>query len=364
MFFRLLQLILKELEAMLGSKQGRIMLIMPVLVQTAVFPFAATLEVKHTTLAIYNQDGGAAAQEVVQRLAATAAFSQVLMLQGDAQLRQVIDNQQALLAVVLPPDFSGKLLAGRSGKVQIIIDGRRSNSAQIASGYAQAVISAYAREHGQAARSTLTVRNLYNPNLDYKWHILPSLVAIITTIGCLMVSGLSVAREREDGTFDQLLVSPLTPVYIMVGKAVPGMLIALVQGSLIVMAAIFIYRVPITGSLGLLLVATLCYGLALAGIGLFISSFCQTQQQAFLGMFSFIVPAVILSGYISPIENMPQLLQWGANLNPLTYFIVILKGVFLKDLQWSGAWHYLWPLWAIAAVTLSVALAMFRRQIA
>jgi ABC-2 type transport system permease protein len=207
------------------------------------------------------------------------------------------------------------------------------------------------------------VRNLYNPNIDFKWHILPSLVAIITTIGCLIVTALSVAREREEGTFDQLLVSPLTPAYIMAGKAVPGVLVAFLQGGFIALAARFAYGVPFTGSLPLLILGMLGYGLALSGVGLFISSLSSTQQQAFLGVFCFMVPAVILSGYVTPIESMPAVLQWIAAVNPLTYFILILKGVFLKGLGFAGAWPYLWPLLLIAVVNLLLALALFRRHI-
>lgn len=189
-------------------------------------------------------------------------------------------------------------------------------------------------------------------------------MAIITTIGCLIVTALSVAREREEGTFDQLLVSPLTAGWIMAGKAVPGILVAVGQGTIVALAARFLYQVPFGGSTTLLMAGMVCYGLALAGIGLFVSSLCSTQQQAFLGVFSFMVPAVILSGYVSPIENMPLLFQWLAAVDPLSHFILLLKGVFLKDLGWSAALPLLWPLLAIAGVTLSLALAMFRRHIA
>jgi ABC-2 type transport system permease protein len=209
----------------------------------------------------------------------------------------------------------------------------------------------------------LNVRHIYNPNLNFKWHILPSLVAIITTLGCLIVTALSVAREREEGTFDQLLVSPLTPAYIMAGKAVPGVLVAVVQGSFIAIVANLIYGVPFTGSVAVLMTGMVCYGLALAGVGLFISSLCSTQQQAFLGVFSFMVPAVVLSGYIAPIENMPVVLQWIAQIDPLSYFIRILKGVFLKGFGFADAWPHLWPLLLIALCTLSAALRMFRRHI-
>ena len=362
LLLRLVPLIIKELQAVLGNWRGRLLLIVPVILQTAIFPFAATLEVKHSSLAIYNEDGGAVSIELMQRLSHTAAFEQIILVHSQTQLQAALDGQRALLALHFPADFSRRVLAGQSAPLQVLLDGRRSNSGQIASGYIQQVVNSYLMERGLAAPARASVRHVTNPNLDYKWHILPSLVAIITTIGCLIVTGLSVAREREEGTFDQLLVSPLTPAYIMLGKAVPGMLIALLQGSVIATAAHWAYGVPFTGSFSLLMVGMLFYGLALAGVGLFISSLCNTQQQAFLGMFAFTVPAVILSGYVSPIENMPVFLQGIAAINPLTYFIKILKGVFLKDLGWTQVWPYLWPLLMIALVSLSLALRMFRRQ--
>ncbi|MBI3285409.1 MAG: ABC transporter permease, partial [Burkholderiales bacterium] len=339
--------------------------------QTAIFPFAATLEVRHSSVAIYNEDNGAAARELVQRLAQAAAFSQVLMLHSEPDMRAALDSQRALLGIRFPADFSRRLLARQPAPVQIVVDGRRSNSGQIAAAYAAQVIAAYVAERGAidaagagGAPASLNLRHLYNPNLDYKWHILPSLVAIITTIGCLIVTALSVAREREEGSFEQLLVSPLTPAYIMAGKAIPGMLVAFTQGSFIAVVAHWIYGVPFSGSLALLATGMLAYGLALAGIGLFISSLSFTQQQAFLGVFCFMVPAVILSGYVAPVENMPPLLQMIAHLNPLTYFIQILKGVFLRGYDFADAWPYLWPLLLIASASLSLALRLFRRHIA
>ena len=364
MLYRLFRLIIKELQAILGNRQGRAMLIMPVLLQTAVFPFAATLEVKNNTLAIYNQDNGAAALEIVQRLSQISAFSQLHMVHNQDQLQAEIDTQSALVALQIPADFSRKLQAKQGSTLQIIFDGRRSNSGQIASSDVLQVVAKYSQEQGAQGLAQLNVRNIYNPNLNFKWHVLPSLVAIITTIGCLVVTALSVAREREEGTFDQLLVSPLTPAYIMAGKAIPGILVALFQGSVIAGVAHFIYQVPFTGSLPLLMLGMLCYGLALAGVGLFLSSLCMTQQQAFLAVFSFMVPAIMLSGYVSPMENMPQILQYIAHINPLTYFIRILKGVFLKELGLIEAWDFMWPLLLIGFCSLGFALAMFRRHIA
>ncbi len=362
MLIRLWWLIRKELQALMGNTQGRFLLIMPVLLQTALFPFAATLEVTGNTLAIYNQDGGAQSRELIERLTHMPAFTTVMPVAGEAGMTDAITGQQALIGLIIPQDFSRRLARGDTAKVQLIIDGRRSNGGQVAAGYINQVIARWQSE-GKGL-PTLTVRHLYNPNIEFSWHILPSLVAIITTIGCLIVTALSVAREREEGTFDQLLVSPLTAGWIMAGKAVPGILVAVGQGTIVALAARFLYQVPFGGSTTLLMAGMVCYGLALAGIGLFVSSLCSTQQQAFLGVFSFMVPAVILSGYVSPIENMPLLFQWLAAVDPLSHFILLLKGVFLKDLGWSAAWPLLWPLLAIAGVSLSLALAMFRRHIA
>ena len=362
MLIRLWWLIRKELQALLGNTQGRFLLIMPVLLQTALFPFAATLEVTGNTLAIYDQDGGAQSRELIERLTHMPAFTTVMPVAGEAGMTDAITGQQALIGLIIPQDFSRRLARGDTAKVQLIIDGRRSNGGQVAAGYINQVIARWQSE-GKGLPE-LTVRHLYNPNIEFSWHILPSLVAIITTIGCLIVTALSVAREREEGTFDQLLVSPLTAGWIMAGKAVPGILVAVGQGTIVALAARFLYQVPFGGSTTLLMAGMVCYGLALAGIGLFVSSLCSTQQQAFLGVFSFMVPAVILSGYVSPIENMPLLFQWLAAVDPLSHFILLLKGVFLKDLGWSAAWPLLWPLLAIAGVSLSLALAMFRRHIA
>jgi ABC-2 type transport system permease protein len=364
MLYRLLRLIRKELQVVMGDKKTRLMLVVPVLLQTLIFPFAATLEVRNTTLAVYNQDGGAASQDLLQRLSRTPSFTRLLPVHSEAEVQAALDDQTALVLLRIPPDFSRNLAASSTAPLQILMDGRRSNSAQIAMGYVSQVVQSFAAERGVHSTSRLVLRNFYNPNLDFKWHVLPSLVAIITTIGCLMVTALSVAREREEGTFDQLLVSPLTPAYIMVGKAVPGVLVALFQGGIIASVAVFGYGVPFSGSLPLLIAALVAYGLALAGVGLFISSVSETQQQAFLGVFAFMVPAITLSGYISPIENMALFFRVLAYMNPLTYCIRIVKGVFLKGFGFADAWLSIGVLLLITICTMSLSLVMFRRHVA
>lgn len=368
MLWMLLTLVRKELQLAFRDPKTRQLLILPVLLQLVLFPFAATLEVSHARIGVLDLDGGVAATELVQRLAATQAFPQVTRLTGDADLTRRVDGQDVLLALEIPPDFSRNVEAGRSAEVLAVIDGRRSNSAQIATGYVAAVIGQYVADRataaGQALPPQLLVRHRYNPNLNYRWFMLPVLVAIIATLGSLIVTALSVAREREQGTLDQLLVSPLTPGLVMIGKAIPALIVALGQATIVASAAVFVYRVPFLGSVWLLYLSMACYGLSLAGFGLFISSLCETQQQAFLGVFSFMVPAVMLSGFIGPVENMPTVFRAISWIDPLTHFIAIVKGLFLKGYGLGAIWPHLWPLLLTSLFTLSIGFWMFRRRVA
>lgn len=368
MFRRIATLVIKELQILLHEPKSRRILIIPVLLQLAIFPLACTMEIKNNTVAIYNEDAGAASFELAQRFSHAKAFNEILTLRSEADLRDVIENQKALLALRFPPDFSRNVAAGHPAEVQVILDGRRSNGGQIALGYMQSILLDYLAEQDKAAQratpSVVIARHWFNPNLEFVWFVAPSLVAIITTISALIVTSLSIAREKECGTLDQLLVSPLTPEMIILGKTIPALIVAIGQGTVLLIGGIFIYKVPFQGSLLLLYISMICYILALVGFGLLISSICSTQQQAFLGVFSFMMPAVLLSGYAAPIDNMPVFLQYITLADPLRHFITIVKGVFLKDMPAAMVWHSIWPLLTIAAVTSSTALAFFRRHVA
>lgn len=214
MFHRLWTLIRKELQSLLREPQTRAILILPVLIQVILFPFAATLEVTNATIAIYNEDNGKHSVELTQRFARAKAFTHVLLLNSPQEIQPTIDTQKALLLVRFPADFSRNLDTFQPAPMQLILDGRNSNSAQIAANYLQQIVKEYQQTlmdgKPKPNNSELVVRNWYNPNLDYKWFVVPSLIAMITTIGVMIVTSLSVAREREQGTLDQLLVSPLT----------------------------------------------------------------------------------------------------------------------------------------------------------
>jgi ABC-2 type transport system permease protein len=369
MWQRIHSLFVKELLAVWRDPKGRFVLLVPPVIQMLVFSYAATQEVKNVRIAVRNQDMGIAARDLVARFEGSPNFREVINLKSDAEIARAIDARRALLVVHIQQDFSRAVSAGRPATVQLILDGRSSNASLILGGYAQQIINNYNTElsqfrpgHPPPPASVVVARTWFNPNLDALWSTVPSLVGILVALEGLMVTGLSVARERELGTFDQLLVSPLAPSEIILGKTAAGFMVGMAEGALMVTVAVFFFRVPLTGSVLLLYASMAVYLLALLGIGLFISSLANTQQQAILGTFSFMVPMMLLSGFASPVENMPDWLQYLTLANPVRHFMVIAKGLFLKAMPASDVLSNLWSLVLIAAVTLSVSTRLFRRR--
>ena len=367
MLVRIRCLIIKEFLAVWRDKKSRIILIVPPLIQMLIFTFAATQEVKNVPIAVLNKDSGILARDLVARIEGSPNFSRVIHLGADAEVAPTIDSGRALMVVHVGADFSRRVAARLPSPVQLLLDGRRSNAAQIAAGYGGEIIARYdaelaAQRLGPPPASEVVSRVWFNPNMDAQWSTVPALVAILTTLMGLMITGMSVAREREIGTFDQLLVSPLSPVEILIGKSVPAMVIGMAEATGMVLVGILVFKVPFRGSVGLLYLSMFVYLLALIGVGLFVSSLARTQQQAILYSFMFMVPAMLLSGFASPVENMPDWLQTVTLANPIRHFMVIMKGLFLKNLPAVEVGRRLVPLVLIAAVTLTSANWLFRRR--
>ncbi len=368
MLRRLYYLTVKELITIWSDKKSRFVLIGPLLIQLIVFSYAVTLEVKNVSIGILDKDGGGAAHELVQRFRGSKTFTNIYYLRGVQQIRPLMDAQEVQMVIQIPENFSRLVEAGKTAQLQFILDGRKSNSAQIVQVYASQIVdqfsSDWAAKVGEAALpAKLVIRNRYNPNLDYQWFTVPSLCAILPMLISLLLTSLTVARERELGTFDQLLVSPLQPIEILVGKTIPAVIFGLFEGTLIVVASVLLFRIPLTGSLVLLYVSMTVFLLAVSGIGLFISSLSMTQQQAILGSFVFMVPANLLSGFATPVENIPNWLQPVSLAMPLRYFLVITRGIFMKDFSASAVWHETWPMALIAVFTLAAAGWLFRRRL-
>jgi len=365
---RVFSLIWKELMQAIRDPRTRFSLLAPPLIQMLIFTFAATLDVKNVPIGILNRDNGQAGFELVQRFRGAPTFSRIYYLQSVEEITPFIDHQKGVMVVSLDQQFSRNLEAHKPAIVQLILDGRKSNTAQILGGYATSIIKKFnddfsAQHDIKQQNVNLVTYNWFNPNLLYYWYNIPSLVVTLSMLTCLVVTTNSVARERELGTFDQLLVSPLSPVEIVTGKIIPGVIIGFFEGLLLMAVGVFIFQVPFVGSFFLFSFSILIFICSMAGMGLFISSLSATQQQAMLGTFVVMVPSVLLSGFATPIENMPIWLQPASYLVPLTYMLQISKGIFLKNIPASVVLNNVWPLFLITVVNLVGASLFFRRRL-
>jgi ABC-2 type transport system permease protein len=365
---RIYFLIVKEFLAVWRDPRSRMILIVPPIVQLLVFAFAMTQEVKDVRMAVLNRDLGAPSRELIARFAGSPYFASVRPLAGDAAARTTLDAADAILVLVIGEDFSRDLAASRPAQVQILLDGRRSNAAQIVEGYAEQIVDQYnqdrlAESAGPHPTSVLVSRAWFNPDLISRWSTVPALIGALTMLLGMVVTALSVARERELGTFEQLLVSPLRPFEILLGKAVPAFLIGIGEASAILAIAVWGLGVPFIGSPWLLYAGMSVYLTAVIGVGLFISSLVSTQQQAILGAFTFFAPALLLSGFVSPVENMPGWMQPLTLIDPMRYFTVISRGVFLKAMPLSEVADNIWPMALIAVFTQLAAAWQFGRRL-
>lgn len=368
MYFRhIFALALKEFLALLRDKRSRIVIIVPPIVQLIVFGFAATFDLNNVPVAIYNEDRGAAARELVSRIEGSPNFQVVTNIDRDSQVAPLIDNRKVLLVLHIGQRFSADLIQGNSAPLQAILDGRNSNTAMVALNYLRSILQDYNRSwlqlQGDAGPLvSLHTRAWYNENLQSRWFFLPGIVGTLTLLVTLLVTALSVAREREAGTFDQLLVTPLRPLEILIGKAIPGIVIGLLEATMVLVLMVVVFDIPLRGSIGALYVGIALFLLSAVGIGLMISSIAVTLQQAILGVFLFMVPAVILSGFSTPIANMPQVVQWLTYLDPLRYFLVVVRGVALQGDSYGLLLNQYWPMAIIGVVSLAMAAWLFRHR--
>ena len=364
---RIVALTRKELLAVLKDPRARNALLLPPILQCLLFGYAATYDLNHVPYVVLDRSQSLASQDLLSRFDGTALFERVAEVRTQQEVRDYINDRRALLAVEIPDDFERRLQKG-AADVQIIADGRNSNTAGTALGYAQSVVDSFngnwLADHGQPGPPvTVEARAWYNPNLVTRWNMIPGLIGTLTMIQTLMLTAMSVAREREQGTFDQLLVTPFRPAEIMAGKAFPSMLVGIVQATGVLLVAQVWFRIPFQGSFLTLYSGLALFVLAAVGVGLVVSALCYTMQQAMLFSFILIMPFALLSGLTTPISNMPPSLQYFTFINPLRYAIDIAQRVYLEGAGPGVLLPDLWPLAVIAAVTLAAASYMFKHRL-
>lgn len=357
----------KELLTTLKDKRMRAMMVMPALMQGFLFGYAASYNLYDVPYAAVDESRSAASRSLLGHFAGSESFQLTAMPANPQAIGGLIDEEKILLAVVIPQDFEVKLRQGETTEVQIIVDGRNSSVAGIAASYASRIVSDWNRERRMSAGTAgsavspveIKSRTWFNPNQITRWIFSPGLIAMIAFVQVLLLAGMSIAREREQGTFDQLMVTPLSPVEILLGKAVPPMLIGLVQSTILFLIARFWFQIPFAGSLSTLYLALTAFIFSLIGVGLMISAISQSMQQVMVYLMVLMMPMVLLSGLATPIINMPEALQYATYADPLRFAVDAVRRIYLEGAAAGDLLEDFVPMLIISAVTLPLAGWLF-----
>lgn len=357
-------LIRKEILTIVKEPANRVILIGPVLMQALLFGYAATYDVNNVDYAVLDQSRGQASTQIISHLEGTGVFHRTATLTSASQIEKVVMDGNALMVLTFPPDFEHKLNQGQSSPLQVILDGRNSSTASAAAGYVSAVVNDFNQQRtGNSSAINVEVRAWYNPNLESRWGLMPTLIAAISMMQTLLLSALSVAREREQGTFDQLLVTPFTPTQLLIGKAIPPVLVGLVQSTLILLVILFWFQIPMNGSPFVLYFGLFSFNIAAVGLGLSISAVSINMQQAMLYTFLLIMPLMLLSGLLTPVQTMPAALDTLTYANPLRFAIDLVRRVYLEGAELSDVAFDFIPMIAMAVITMPLAAWLFRNRL-
>ena len=360
---RITALFQKEILAILKDPSSRALLIAPALMQALLFGYGATYDLTNAPYAVLDQSRSDASTEIIARLEGTGVFHRVAVLDNTSQIAAQIESGDALLVLQFQPDFASRLARGDKAEVQVLLDGRNSATAGVAAAYVSSIVAGYGAEQGGANPLGVVRRAWFNPNLESRWNLMPALIASLSMLQTLMLAALSVAREREQGTFDQLLVTPLTPAQILIGKALPSIFVGLLQSTIIFLIIRYWFQVPMNGQVWLMYLGLIVFTTAAVGLGLSISAVALNMQQAMLYTFILIMPLMLLSGLLTPVRNMPEILQWLTYANPLRFGIDLVRRVYLEGAAFRDISFDFVPLLVIAAVTLPLATWLFRNRL-
>ena len=363
---RILEIVRKEfLQLRRDPKLLRLVFISPMM-QLLIFGYAVSTDVRDTPLHVVDHDHSRASRELVQALVAPGYFHVAGRSERPADNVDALDHGRAVVALEIPPGFERDLDDGNGAPVQFLVDGTNSNVATVALGYAERIFQDFvAKRTGTTLTQAIDVRDRawFNPDLESRNYNVPGVVGTLVLLVCLLLTALAVVRERELGTLEQLMVSPLKPVELVVGKAIPFALIGLFDMVLVSTIAVLWFGIPFRGSFLLLFGASILYVLSGLGAGLLLSTISKTQQEAFMGSFLFFMPTLLLSGFMFPVDSMPAVFRFLTLGNPVRHYLEIVRAIFLK----GAGFHALWPeflaLLLLGVGILGLAAGRFRKRL-
>lgn len=373
---RLWQMLIKEFLQVFRDKRARFVLFVPPIVQMLVFGYAATYEIHNVSMAVLDLDNSQESRELISRFTSSPYFQVQARLSRQREIAELIDRSQVVLALHIHPGFAQRLHKGQTAPLQVILDGTNSNTALIALGYVNQIADRFALDYqrdrlqrtaplivAQVPGIELEQRPFYNPDLHSRWFFVPGVIGSLTLIMVVLLTAFAIVREREIGTLEQIMVTPIRPLEFILGKTLPFFLIGLFDVALIALVGTFWFEIPFRGQVSVLLVGTVLFLLCMLAVGLFISNISSTQQQAMVSAFFFNMPAIIFSGFGFPISSMPEALQWLSRLDPLRYFLVVLRSVYLKGVGMEILWPQMLAMAVFATALLGVSVLGFRKSL-
>ena len=375
MWERIFTVLIKEFRSVLRDPRMRmVILVMPV-IQTLIFGYAVSLDVRHVHLGILDRDQTPASRALAARFTGSSYFDVVAFPRDETEARRLIDASDAAAILQINAGYEGDLQGGRPAAVQLIVDGSDSNTARFVVNYASVIAATYdnelvldrvLRQAGQTlpvGSVDLQPRAWFNADLESRNYYVPGVIANLVMLVSLMLTSMSIVREKEAGTIEQIMVTPIRPVEFILGKCAPFAVIGFLNVGMVALVGLYWFDIPIRGSFALLLLGTAFFLLSTLGSGLFLSTVSQTQQQAMMTTFFFFFPAMLFSGFIFPIANMPAVIQWLSLGDPLRYVLSIIRGIFLKGIGWELLWTQFAALLVIGLIVLTFAVNRFHKTL-
>jgi ABC-2 type transport system permease protein len=376
MLTRLKQMLIKEFIQAFRDKRARFLLFVTPIIQMLIFGYAATFEVHHVATVVLDLDHSQESREVISRFTSSPYFDVQHQLTDSRQIEDLIDRGKATVALQINPGFSENLRKGQTASLQVIVDATNSNTALIASGYINQLAIGFAKDYQQNRIKRITPqlteripsveleqRPWYNPDLRSRWFFVQGIVGTLTLVLVVQLTAFAVVREREIGTLEQIMVTPIRSGEFILGKTLPFFLIGLFDVSLIAVVGTLWFQVPFRGQVSVFFTGAILFLLCMLGVGLLISTVSATQQQAMVTAFFFLMPAVTFSGFAFPISTMPQWLQNLTYANPLRYFLVVLRGSYLKGIGMDILWPQMLAMAGLGVGLLTTAVLRFRKAI-
>ena len=375
MFDRLQVMLMKEFLELRRDPWAIFRLVVPLVIQVIVYGYAATFTVNHAAMAVLDLDRSQASRNLISHFVATGRFYIIDRSDSETEILRTIDTGRATVAILIHAGFAQALQNGQSAPLEVVVDSTNSNTALIALGYVGQIVSRFETDLGDTSmlaparvapatvNLSLQVRPWFNESLDDRWFFIPGVVGTLTLMQVVSLTAFAIVREREVGTLEQVMVSPIRPVEFILGKTIPFFLIGLGDILLVGVIGVVWFHIPFVGSFWLMLFSACLFLLSALGLGLLLSTFSYTQQQAFALTFFLINPLFILSGFAFPISAMPKVLQWLTFINPLRYFLVVIRSIFLKGVAIEVLWPQLSGMAALGAGMLALSVIRFRKSL-